>query len=355
MIVEKGKLKNALNKISVFVDREVNGVGSKVLFAAKDGVVSLIAGDGSNVGVFKFKVADNSELAFVIEHKQLVAAAGLRGDITLEYKEGVLKIVQGDTTMIFAASDGDTFAFEEKNIEDGGCIKLNSTKFKKLISKVSYARKEKDSRPFVTGVNLSFDGTNLKAESTDALRFLRDFTAVEGFGDVNFSGVLSPKCIKAIESMDDDVEVSILMNENAVGFVSEDMKIYLPKLNCPYPDASRFFIFEAAATFVLDKAKVLESMEILALSENKALLCKKVEGKMLFSMEDGVSDVKDKIEIESSEGVDFEFCLDFEIFRDIFRNLKDSSKVTFSWKDPLSTVLFKDEENLEGVVMPLKK
>ena len=72
-------------------------------------------------------------------------------------------------------------------------------------------------------------------------------------------------------------------------------------------------------------------------------------------MEDGISDVKDKIEMDSVTGENFEFCLDFENFRDIFRNLKDGNKVTFFWTDPLSIVLFKDEENLEGVVMPLRK
>lgn len=355
MIVEKGKLRNALNKISVFVDKEVNGVGSKILFTSKDGIASLIGCDGNNVGIFSFPVGETEEFAFVTEFKAMAAAASLRGDVKIDYKDGTVTISQGETSMVFPASDKDTFAFEEKNIEENNSIEIDSTQFKKLIAKVSYARKEKETRAFITGVNLSFDGTYLKSESTDALRLLKNFTKLENFGEVKFAGVLSPKCIKAIETMDDNKNITIKMNASAISFQADDMKIYMPMLNCSYPDSSKFFQFEKKATFVLDKEKVLESMEILALSENKAMFCKKVDNRILFSMEDGISDVKDKIDMESSEGENFEFTLDFEHFRDIFRNLKDGSKVTFIWSDSGSQIIFQDEVNLEGVVMPLRK
>lgn len=356
MIVEKGKLKSALNKISVFVDKEVNGVGSKILFSAKNGVASITGCDGSNVGVFSFEVADQTELEFVVEYKALASAAALRGDVQIEYKDNIITVSQGETSMVFPATERDTFAFEEKSVEDGKSISINSSVLKRLIGKVSYARKEKDSRPFVTGVHLKLKDSRLMTESTDALRMLRDFITLEEKTEDTFSGVLSPKCIRAIETMDEDKNITLTMNDNAIGFQSEDMKVYMPKLNCNYPDASRFFNVDAKATFVLDKEKVLESMEILALSENKALKCKKSDTRIIFAMEDGISDVKDKIEMESSTGEDFEFCLEFEHFRDVFRNLKEgSNKVTFFWQDPLSIIMFKDEENFEGVMMPLRK
>lgn len=354
MNIEKAKLKNALNKISVFVEKEANGTGSKILFSAENGRVSVTACDGTNIGIFSFTIEDKASLAFVTDYKPFTMAMALRGDLDFEYRDNVLKITQGDSVIKYAATDADTYAFEEKSIDNGQSIKVDSSVLKKLIGKVSYARKEKDARPFVTGVNLSYDGSKLKAESTDALRMLRNFTSIDNSG-VNFKGVLSPKCIRAIETMDDNKEVVLAMNENAVSFLADDMKIYVPKLNCPYPDSTRFFEVDPKATFVLDKDKALESIEFLSCSENKALLCKRADTQILFSMEDGISDVKDKIEMDSVEGDDFEFCLDFENFRDIFRNLKDGNKITFNWTDPLSIILFKDEENLEGVVMPLRK
>lgn len=355
MIVEKSRLKNALNKISVFAAREANGNGGKILFSARNGIVSLCGCDGSNIGVFSFPVDETSELEFVAEYKVLAAAAVLRGDVRIECRGGDVMISQGETSMVFPVFERASFAFEEKFIDDGAAVTIDSSAFKKLIGKVSYARREKDSRPFITGVNLAFDGSRLKSEATDALRMLRDWMEVEGCPDVRFSGVLSSKCIRAIEAMDSGKSIEIRMNGNAVGFRSDDMRIYMPLLNCAYPDASRFFSPEARATFILDKAKVLESMEILALSENKALLCRKTDGRILFAMEDGVSDIRDRIGLESSDGENFEFCVDFENFRDIFRNLHGGGKVTFLWKDAFSTLLFRDEENFEGVVMPLRK
>ncbi len=356
MIVEKGKLKSALTKISVFVDRDVNGVGSKILFSSRNGTVSITACDGANVGVFSFPVAERNDVEFVTEYKALASAAALRGDVQMEYRDHVLTVVQGDTTMVFPAMERDTYAFEEKAVEGGADLSINSSLLKSLIGKVSYARREKDSRAFVTGVHVKLEHGRLMSESTDALRMLRDHVKVDADENLEFSGVLGSKCIRAIETMDDDREIVFSMNDSAVGFRSDDMRVFMPKLNCIYPDASRFFQVNARASFVLNKAKVLESMEILALSENKALKCRKHDSKIVFSMEDGISDVKDKVEMESSQGESFEFCMDFEHFRDIFRNLRDgSSNVTFYWQDPTSLILFKDEENFEGVVMPLRK
>lgn len=354
MKIEKNKLKNALSKISVFVEKEANGTSSKILFHAKDGKASVTSCDGTNIGIFSFPIEDKSELGFVTDYKPFSMAVTLRGDLDFEYQDNILKITQGETVLRYAASDVDTYAFEEKNIDNGASIKIDSSVLKKLIGKVSYARKEKDARAFITGVNLSYDGQKLKAESTDALRMLRNYTAIENEG-VKFQGVLSPKCIRAIETMDENKEIVLSMNENAVSFFADDMKVYVPKLNCPYPDSTKFFEVQENATFVLDKDKTLESIEILSGSENKALLCKRADNNILFSMEDGISDVKDKIEMDSVTGGNFEFCLDFENFRDIFRNLKDGNKVTFYWTDPLNIILFKDEENFEGVVMPLRK
>lgn len=356
MLLEKTKLKSALNKISVFVDKETNGVGSKILFSAKEGTASITASDGSNVGIFSFSVADQESLEFVVEYKALASAAALRGDVQIEFKDRVLTVTQGETVMLFPATERDTFAFEERAVEGGETLSINSSVLKRLIGKVSYARKEKDVRPFVTGVHLKLEGNKLTTESTDALRMLRDNITVENLSQAEFSGVLSPKTVRAIETMDEDKSITLTMNENAIGFKADDMKVYMPKLNCKYPDTTRFFQVESKASFVLDKDKVLESMEILALSENKALKCKKAGNRILFAMEDGVSDVKDKVDIESSEGESFEFCIDFEHFRDIFRNLREgTSKVTFYWQDPLSIIMFKDDENFEGVMMPLRK
>lgn len=354
MKIEKAKLKNALNKISVFVEKEANGTSSKILFSANGGKASITVCDGTNIGIFSFPIEDQSNLAFVTEHKPFAMAMALRGDLDFEYKDNVLKITQGESVVRYAATDADTYAFEEKSIEDGQSIKIDSSILKKLIGKVSYARKEKDARVFVTGVNLSCKGSQLKAESTDALRMLRNYTTIENTG-VEFQGVLSAKCIRAIETMDENKEIVLSMNESAVSFLSDDMKVYVPKLNCKYPDSTRFFEIDQKATFVLDKDKTLETIEFLSCSENKALLCRRSDNRVLFSMEDGISDVKDIIDMDSVSGSNFEFCMDFENFRDIFRNLKDGNKVTFCWSDPLSIILFKDEENLEGVVMPLRK
>ena len=357
MIVEKSKLKSALAKLSVLVNREstINGNPTRILFESKDGSVSLTSCDGMNIGVFSFETSDKSNMDFVCDYRTLAAATVLRGDVSLECDGSILTISQGDTKMKYPVKGKDSYPSENKSIDNDNVLVIDSGKLKKLIGKISYIRKDKDPRPFTTGVNVRFDGKKLQMEVTDGPRIFRNYTVLDSENDFSFSGVIGARTVKLIETLDDEIPVSIQMDLSAISIKTGDMKVYMPLLNCKYPNLDKLFSSDGEAKFKLGQSAVLESMEIFSVSDNKALSLSKVDGKLLFSMDDGISDIKDRIEIVSSEGVDFSFAIDFDIFRDLFRNLRESENVEMSWKNDQSPIYFRDDENMEGMLMPLKK
>lgn len=357
MIVEKSKLKSALSKLSVLVNREstIDGNPTRILFESNDGKISLTSCDGSNLGVFSFNTSDTSKMEFVCDYKTLTAATVMRGDVQIECKDSILTISQGETKMKYPVKGKDSYPNESKSIDSENRLIINSTKLKKLLGKISYIRKDKDPRPFTTGINFKFDGQRLKMEATDGPRIFRNFTTLEKDEGFTFAGTIGARTVRLIETLEDDVPVTIQMDENAISLKTGDMKVYMPLLNCKFPQIDRLFSVEEHSKVKLNKNDVLESMEIFAISDNKALSISVEDDKLLFSMDDGISDIKDKIEIVSISGDNFGFPIDFDVFRDLFKNLKDCENVEFTCNDEYHPVYFQDEENMEGMLMPLRK
>lgn len=357
MIVEKTKLKSALSKLSVLVGREstVDGNPTRILFDADGGHVSLTSCDGSNLGVFSFTIADQSTLSFVCDYRTLASATVLRGDVQMDVEDSVLTITQGDTKMRYPVKGKDSYPNEAKSIESDDVLTVGSSKLKKLLSKISYIRKEKDPRMFTTGINFILKGNELKMETTDGPRIFRNFTTLEQDAGFSFKGLLGSRAVRLIESLDDEIDVAIQMDDNAISFETGDMKVYTPLLNCKFPTLDKLFTIDEKSRVKLNKSEVLESMEIFAVSDNKALTLAVDGDKMLFYMNDGISEIKDKIPMINSSGTNFGFPIDFDFFRDLFKNLKDCETVEIVCDDDMSPVYFCDEENMEGMLMPLKK
>lgn len=361
MKVEKAKLKSALSKLAVLVNKEntQDGNPTRILFEAENGKISLTSCDGSSLGIFSFETADQSSMDFVCDYRTLSAATVMRGDVDLVCENGILTISQGDTKMKYPVKGKDSYPTERREVESEKELVIASEKLKKLMGKISYIRKEKDPRPFTTGIHMVYDGEKLQMEATDGPRIYRNFTLMGEKQDYSFNGVIVARTVKLIESIEDEVEVHIKMDDTAISIQTGDMKVYLPNLNVKFPPIGKlfdnFFNNDQQVSFKLDKSVSLESIGIFSVSDNKALSLSNENGKLLFSMDDGVTDIKDKIDFLKFSGEDFQFAIDLDLFGNLFKNLRDSESVEFIWEEETSPVYFRDEENMDGLLMPLKK
>lgn len=356
MIVEKGKLKNALGKVSAFVTKDSNaaiGMSSKVRFEAKGGNVKLVAFDGSNLVVHEFKTGDTSELGFVCDYRSLLASTLMRGDVTVEYGDGCVTMSEGDTNMVYPAVDAEAMQYKElKKPTDGIC--LLGAEIKRLVGKVSYARNEKDTRAFITCVNLICKGGELKAVATDACRMITNTIPISD-GSEEFNVAIGDKTLKAIDCLCDEEEVCLSVGKTAISFYSESLKVSTPLVSIEYPSCEKFFQMEGVAEFTLDKSQVMESLAIMTTSENKGLSISKQGEKVKLSLKDGICDIVDLIPMEGFKGEDFSFACDIDKFKDIFVNIKDGcKKVKFTFGGPAMQILVADEESMRGCFMPLR-
>lgn len=356
MILEKTKLKKLLAKVNAFVSKDlVTTTPPRVLFQAKDGKVNVTSCNGTDFGRFSFETEDRTEMEFVIDVKNFSRMASLRGDASIEFESDCVEIKNGDTKMVFPAQTVDTYPLQDYALETDNRIEVKSEDLKKCIGKVSYCRNEKDTRLFVTGILLTFDGKTLKAEGTDSIRIMDNSIGLPEDKGFQFEGILNSKAIGVIENLDDGKDVKIGMDGVSVCVEDDDNLIYVSLINAKYPDLSKLFKVNETATFTLDKNQVLESLTLFSQSENKSVIIDGEGDKLTFHQEDGVSEIKDCIPLEDFKGEHFNFCVDIDLFREIFQNMKEgSSKMKFVFNQPLEPVKVYDEEQLVGIIQPME-
>ena len=356
MILEKSKLKKVLVKVNAFTSKDiVLNAPPRILFQAKDGRVSVTSCNGTDFGKFSFNTEDKTEMAFVMDVKNFSRMASLRGDPSIEFENDCVEIKNGDTKMVFPAQPIETYPLQDHALENENRIEIKSEELKKFLSKVSYCRNEKDTRLFVTGVRLSFDGKTLKAEGTDSIRIMNNAIDLPIEKNFSFSGILNSKAIGMIENLDDDKVVKIGMDDISVGIEDDDNTVFIALINAKYPDLSNLFDVENKASFTLDKGQVLESLSLFAQSDNKSIIIDGEGDKLTFHQEDGVSEIKDCIPLEEFQGSHFNFCVDIDLFREIFQNMKEgSTKLKFIFNDTLEPVKVYDEEQLIGIIQPME-
>ena len=193
-------------------------------------------------------------------------------------------------------------------------------------------------------------------EATDAMRFLRNTYKLPEKKDYDFSCILSPTTLRAIDTLEDDKLLTVTVDDKAIGLNSDTTRIYMPTLNAAFPNITKYFDSAApTAHFTLDKAIVQESLEIFSYNRDPALTITKEGDRLRFLADSGDSKMTDTVAAEGLEGDDFSFSVDRDIYRDLFANLKGGTKVRFDVSDDNAPIIIHDEENLIGLVMKLLK
>ncbi|MBP5458653.1 MAG: hypothetical protein J6Y62_00550 [Clostridia bacterium] len=365
MNVKKADLKKALAKVNSFVSKDlISSAPPRVLFRAKDGMVEITSCNGTDFGQFRFKTEDQSDLSFIVELKSLNRAGALRGDPSIEFEKdspesdkGCMELKNGDTKMVFPAESGDCYPAGDFKVKSEKHLSLPTDEFKKLVSKVSYCRNEKDQRIFVTGMKIKFDGTTLRVDTTDSICAMSNkyvFAEDQGF---SFEGLISPKAISMIENLEDGQQVVIGIDEQAFEIESEDTTVYTPLLNANFPDIEQLYDRVVNnSEFSIDKADILESLALFSMSDNKSLVFEGEGDRIVIHQEDGVTEIKDVIPMSDFNGSAFKFCIDFDNIRDAFQNIKEgSTRLHFVFQSELGAIKIFDDENLVGLLQPMRK
>ncbi|MBQ4479166.1 MAG: hypothetical protein II943_00835 [Victivallales bacterium] len=351
MLVNKQQFKNALAKASILTSSALTG--DKVRFTALGGQASITASNGAGMGIFRFECGADGDMTFVIEAKRLAIVNSLRGDPDFTLAGDKLTISQGETTTSLPVESPEALAVPEMYLDKDKAFEVDPAKLKRIFTQVAYARDTKDN--FYSNYSFGSDGRSLFARATNSKLAARATLGLEA-GITAFEATITATAVALIEALEEDSPVKIALGENCLELESASMSafIHTPERAFPAPQCDSLIDGgDGAAKFAIAKEAMMGSLGIFASSEAKDITFAKEGDTVVLSSDNGISSVRDRIPLESSEGTDFKFALDLGQCRAIFGSLRDAPVMAFRYEDPAKPIRFGDGVAMAGVVTTL--
>lgn len=148
-------------------------------------------------------------------------------------------------------------------IEMDNSFLLPVTLFKNIIRQTVIAVSNHESRPILTGVNLSLKDGVLKAVATDSHRLSQRVIPLEKTNDIDFNIVIPGKSLTELSRLltDEMDEVRVAIADNQILFKTEDTQFYSRLLEGNYPETERLIPQDTPTEIVLDTTTLLGAVE----------------------------------------------------------------------------------------------
>ncbi|SFK67834.1 DNA polymerase III, beta subunit [Marinilactibacillus piezotolerans] len=134
---------------------------------------------------------------------------------------------------------------------------------KTIVKQTVIAVSSHESRPILTGVNLSLKEGKLKAVATDSHRLSQRVIPLESAGDFSYNIVIPGKSLQELSRLLDDTldEITVAITENQILFKTEDTHFYSRLLEGNYPDTDRLIPETSSTQITLDAQVLLGAVE----------------------------------------------------------------------------------------------
>lgn len=135
--------------------------------------------------------------------------------------------------------------------------------FKKVIKQTVIAVSSHESRPILTGVNLSLQDGKLKAVATDSHRLSQRVIPLEAAEGLSYNIVIPGKSLTELSKLlDDDLEeLHVSIAENQILFMTNDTYFYSRLLEGNYPDTDRLIPNTSSTELTLDSQTLVGAVE----------------------------------------------------------------------------------------------
>lgn len=233
-----------------------------------------LTGSNSDISIETFLNADDTNADLTIEEKgQIVLQpARLFGDIVQKLPDThfSVEVTNGNQALITSSSSSFTInGIDAANyphlpdIELDNSFLLPVTLFKNVIRQTVIAVSTHETRPILTGVNLSLKDQTLKAIATDSHRLSQRVIPLETNKETTFNIVIPGKSLTELSRLltDDMDEVRVAIAENQILFKTEDTQFYSRLLEGNYPETERLIPEDTPTEITLDTSTLLGAVE----------------------------------------------------------------------------------------------
>lgn len=248
--------------------------------ATEEGITLI--GSDADISIESFMPVEDSSFGLTIEETgSIVVTARLFNDIirklpTSEIKiesneQFLLTISSGPAVFTLNGQDGNNFPHLPE-IDASQQIHLPTAQFKALINNTIFSASNQESRPILTGVNLTAAEDHLTAVATDSHRLSRREIPIEIASEqLNFDALTIPKktLVELERIVEDDQKLSMIVTGQQVVFTLENLTIYSRLLEGNYPDTDSLIPASYETQIVVNAGEFSQAIERASLMSHQ--------------------------------------------------------------------------------------
>ena len=265
---------NQLNDVSRAVPSKATiPILTGIKLEANEDGITLIGSD-ADISIESFLPADNERYQLKIEESgSIVVAARLfneiirklpTNEINLESNDQFqLTIKSGPAVFTLSGQDGQAYPHLPE-VDTDHAILLPTIPFKAMINHTIFSASNQESRPILTGLNLSIFKDYVSGVATDSHRLSRREIPIHlDPSQLELTNLTIPKktVVELVKIVEDDQDLKMVINEQQVIFLLDNLIIYSRLLEGNYPDTQRLIPQDHQTELVLNANDFLQAIE----------------------------------------------------------------------------------------------
>lgn len=241
-------------------------------------------------------------------------------------------------------------------------LQINVKALKTLIKQTVFAVSPMETRPILTGVNVTTKNNLLTFTATDSHRLALRSVPIETDLELN-NTVIPGKNLQELNKIyeDDDGMIHISFTENQVLFHNNETYFLSRLLSGNYPETSRLIPTESKTTihtFTKDLIDTIERAALLSNRDQNNVIRLDTIGKSAIEISSNspeIGNVKEQLDVISIEGEDLKISFSSRYMLDTLRTI-NSERVEISFAGPMRPFVIRtpEEENILQLILPVR-
>lgn len=235
----------------------------------------MLSGSDSDISIEIFiPVSDEDNQLEVIKEGGIVLPARIFNEIVRKLSDEKLTIEVGDNFQTSITSAHAAFNINSIDVDNypnfpvidsNEVITLPTTLFKQVIQHTVIATSTQESRPILTGVNITIENGQLKAVATDSHRLSQriiPITVPESLQDKSYKVIIPGKSLTELAKIIEDQDtIEMMVTQNQVLFKAENLYFYSRLLEGYYPDTNRLIPANNATELTINANDLLQATD----------------------------------------------------------------------------------------------
>ena len=316
-------------------------------------------------------IEDDEEIITDITPGSIVLPVPHFPEIIKKLPEDIVSIIVEDNFKTVIRSGKAVFTLYGQSSEEYPQIRMNEGEeslqinvkaLKTLIKQTVFAVSPMETRPILTGVNVTTKNNLLTFTATDSHRLALRSIPIDT--DIELDNIVIPgKNLQELNKIyDDDAGmIKISFTENQVLFHNNETYFLSRLLSGNYPETSRLIPSESQTKihiFTKDFIQTIERAALLSNRDQNNVIRLDTIGNNLIEISGNspeIGNVKEQLDVISIEGEDLKISFSSRYMLDTLRTI-DSERVEISFTGPMRPFVIRtpEEENILQLILPVR-